>query len=66
MDKLILYHGSFEIVKNPLYGKGKVYNDYGQGFYCTESLEIAKEWACIENIDGYCNKYEIDLDIFLY
>lgn len=61
MDKLILYHGSFEIVKNPLYGKGKIYNDYGQGFYCTESLEIAKEWACIENVDGYCNKYEIDL-----
>ena len=31
-----------------------------QGFYCTEHLELAKEWACTENTDGYVNKYEID------
>lgn len=57
----ILYHGSPEIIKKPVYGKGKTYNDYGRGFYCTEHLELAKEWACSENIDGYCNQYEIDL-----
>lgn len=60
MSKLILYHGSPEIVKIPEFGKGKPYNDYGMGFYCTESLELAKEWACTENMDGYANKYEID------
>ena len=38
----ILYHGSLEIISTPMYGQGKVYNDYGQGFYCTESLELAK------------------------
>lgn len=43
-----------------MFGKGKSYNDYGKGFYCTEHLEIAKEWACTENTDGYANKYEID------
>ena len=43
-------------------GKGKPYNDYGQGFYCTEHPELAKEWACTENIDGYANKYEMDTD----
>lgn len=59
--KTILYHGSPEIIKKPAYGKGKTYNDYGRGFYCTEHLELAKEWACSENIDGYCNQYEIDL-----
>lgn len=61
MSKMIIYHGSPEIIKKPVYGKGKTYNDYGRGFYCTEHLELAKEWACSENIDGYSNQYEIDL-----
>lgn len=62
MSKIILYHGSSEIISKPLYGKGKTYNDYGQGFYCTEHLELAKEWACTEGQDGYANKYELELD----
>lgn len=60
MSKLILYHGSPEIIQTPVFGKGKSYNDYGRGFYCTEHLELAKEWACTENADGYANKYEMD------
>ena len=60
MSKLILYHGSPEIIQTPIFGRGKSYNDYGRGFYCTEHLELAKEWACTENTDGYANKYEID------
>lgn len=59
--KTILYHGFSEIIKKSVYRKWKTYNDYGRGFYCTEHLELAKEWACSENIDGYCNQYEIDL-----
>lgn len=62
MGKLILYHGSPEIREHPEFGKGKPYNDYGQGFYCTEHIELAKEWACSEGIDGYANRYEIDTD----
>lgn len=62
MCKLILYHGSPSIIEKPEYGKGKAYNDYGRGFYCTEHLELAKEWACTEGVDGYANKYEIDTD----
>lgn len=54
---LIIYHGSQEIVEVPEYGKGKPYNDYGLGFYCTESTELAKEWACPIKNDGYSNKY---------
>ena len=61
MSNLILYHGSPEIVRKPEYGKGKPYNDYGQGFYCTESLDLAKEWACGENTDGVANCYEINI-----
>ena len=37
MSMIVLYHGSNERIENPLFGKGKVYNDYGQGFYCTEN-----------------------------
>ena len=60
MAKITLYHGSSEIIEKPLFGKGKTYNDYGKGFYCTESEELAKEWACTEGLDGYANRYEIE------
>lgn len=60
MSKLVLYHGSPDIIEKPAFGKGKAYNDYGRGFYCTEHLELAKEWACTEGTDGYANKYELD------
>lgn len=62
MKRKILYHGSSEIIKEPIYGKGKNYNDYGKGFYCTEYLELAKEWACTEGIDGYVNQYELETE----
>ena len=58
---MILYHGSQQIVELPTYGQGKFTNDYGQGFYCTESLELAKEWSCPVQKDGYANKYELDM-----
>lgn len=59
---MIIYHGSKDIITKPEFGKGNMKNDYGLGFYCTESIELAKEWACISNeINGYANKYEIDL-----
>lgn len=57
---MIIYHGSPQIVKHPELGKGKPYNDYGQGFYCTKSLDLAKEWACPTQKDGFANKYLID------
>lgn len=59
---MIIYHGSVNILEKPQYGKGKDYNDYGKGFYCTESLELAKEWACTEKSNGYANKYELNLE----
>lgn len=61
MSKLILYHGSSSIIERPVFGEGKAYNDYGRGFYCTEHIELAKEWACSENVDGFVNQYEIDI-----
>ena len=58
---LIIYHGSQQIVEVPKFGIGKTYNDYGLGFYCTESIELAKEWACPVKNDGYSNKYIMHL-----
>lgn len=58
----ILYHGSDHMVEQPEYGKGMRNNDYGRGFYCTEDLELAKEWACAKQKDGYANIYELEMD----
>lgn len=60
--KKILYHGSESIVETPQFGKGARNNDYGRGFYLTEEPELAKEWACAKNKDGFLNKYEMDME----
>lgn len=60
-DKIIVYHGSSKIIEKPVFGMGNPNNDYGLGFYCTESEELAKEWACSAESDGYANKYSLDL-----
>ena len=57
-----IYHGSSNIIEKPIFGYGKPYNDYGLGFYCTDSLEMAKEWGVGKDNDGYANCYEIDCD----
>lgn len=59
MEKII-YHGSKDLIKVPEFGKGNKNNDYGLGFYCTESKELAKEWAVSEGRDGYSNCYALD------
>lgn len=57
-----IYHGSEVIIYEPSYGKGSLRNDYGRGFYCTENIELAKEWACSKSNDGYANAYDLDLN----
>jgi len=62
---MIIYHGSKDIIEKPEFGKGNKRNDYGLGFYCTENVELAKEWACSNNeTNGYANQYEIDLSAY--
>lgn len=61
MSKLVIYHGSKDIIEKPYYHGGKSENDYGFGFYCTENLDLAKEWSCSNNENnGFANKYSID------
>jgi len=55
-----IFHGSTSIIEMPVFGKGNPMNDYGKGFYCTENIELAKEWACKTPTDGFANKYSID------
>lgn len=62
MSKIIVYHGSTNVVEKPMFGYGKKNNDYGLGFYTTKDKELAKEWAVDENTDGYANIYELDLN----
>ena len=54
-----IYHGSPNLIERPVFGEGKVHNDYGRGFYCTEHAELAKEWACSSDNDGYANHYQL-------
>ena len=63
MNKIItLYHGSDKIVEQPIDGEGKKNNDFGLGFYCTASEELAKEWAVSSLRDGFSNRYTIDTE----
>lgn len=61
LNKLTVFHGSQQIIEKPVFGKGNPHNDYGPGFYCTESIDLAKEWACSTETDGYANQYELNL-----
>ena len=58
--KIILYHGSEKIIEKPALGIGNPRNDYGLGFYCTQNIDLAKEWACTEENSGFVNGYEFD------
>lgn len=62
MEKIILYHGTPDEVVNPVYGGGQDKHDYGRGFYLTEDIELAKEWAVCRpsQQNGWVHKYELD------
>lgn len=60
--KKTIYHGSSSIIEKPIFGFGKVRNDYGLGFYCTETLSMSKEWGVSKYANGYANIYNIETD----
>lgn len=63
MGKIItLFHGSEKIIETPTFGEGKKTNDFGLGFYCTESDALAKEWAVSSLRDGFSNRYTLDTE----
>ena len=63
MAKLItIYHGSEKNIEYPVWGEGRKNNDFGLGFYCTASEELAKEWAVSSLCDGFANRYTLDTE----
>ena len=62
MGKIILYHGSSNKIVVPKYGFGEEKHDYGKGFYLTENIELAKEWAVCrpDEINGWVHKFELE------
>ena len=59
---VLLYHGSPSIIEKPVFGTGNPNNDYGLGFYCTQEIELAKEWACAGIQGGVANHYKLDIN----
>lgn len=63
MNKIMtIYHGSKQIVEVPTFGLGRKNNDFGLGFYCTQSNDLAKEWAVSSLSDGFSNRYTLDTE----
>lgn len=64
MEKLILFHGTPDKIVVPTFGKGNEKHDYGMGFYLSESVNLAKEWAvCRPNeANGWVHMYELDMN----
>ena len=62
MGKIFLFHGTPDEIVVPTYGYGNEKHDYGKGFYLTESIDLAKEWAVCRPNDnnGWVHKYELD------
>lgn len=62
MGTIILYHGTPDKTVTPIFGGGNDRHDYGRGFYLTENIELAKEWAVCRpnNTNGWVHKYELD------
>ena len=63
VEKISLFHGTFEKNVVPTYGVGEEKHDYGKGFYLTENIELAKEWAvCRPDVtSGWVHQYELDI-----
>ena len=64
MGVITLYHGSPNKVVIPQYGCGDDKHDYGRGFYLTDNIELAKEWAVCrpDEKNGWVHKYELKCD----
>lgn len=61
--KLIVYHGSNDIIDKPKHDGGRRFSDFGLGFHVTTNIEMAKSWACRKKAkDSYVNKYMFNVD----
>lgn len=62
---MIVFHGSTEIIRQPLANAGRRNLDFGTGFYVTDLREQAVFWAnrpVNNNRMHWLNVYELDMD----
>lgn len=64
MGSITLYHGTPEKIVVPRYGLGLDRHDYGRGFYLTDNIDLAKEWAVChpQQINGWVHTFTLELD----
>lgn len=64
MANCILHHGTPQRSVLPTFGLGNDKHDYGRGFYLTEDIELAKEWAVCrpDAHNGWVHEFELDTD----
>lgn len=64
MGIITLFHGTSEQIVTPTFGYGNDKHDYGKGFYLTENIELAKEWAVCRPTEknGWVHKYILDTE----
>ena len=62
-QNITIFHGSTNKELAPVYGMGKPYHDYGNGFYATEAKALACEWAVSLSTgeNGYCHAFSLDM-----
>ena len=58
--ELVLYHGSERIIMQPRPDAGSGCRDFGRGFYCTRSPDMAREWSVSRGRDGFVSRYILD------
>lgn len=58
MEKLLVYHGSSQLVETPEIRIAKFNKDFYFGFYCTIMKKQAERWATRFDEKGYINIYE--------
>lgn len=61
-----VFHGSTEVVEQPLVSVGRDNLDFGRGFYVTDLKEQAVSWASRPINSGkakYLNVYDFDFDV---
>lgn len=61
---MILFHGTSNREVIPQFGLGNEKHDYGKGFYLTDNLDLAKEWAVYrpDESNGWVHKYMLNMD----
>lgn len=61
LTDMTFYHGSGAEVVTPTFGLGDDRHDYGRGFYMTDDVNLAREWAVCgsQERNGWVHAYRI-------